>query len=90
MNYDGEWKLAKYASGDVMLFNVKEDPAEQQNRMGDPDCQAIVRRLDAELSSMMLRSITLAHSEKMVGTSWEDVDFGRGEWQRTYPKPIGR
>ena len=39
MNYDGEWKLAKYASGDVMQFNVKDDPAEQINRIDHSDCQ---------------------------------------------------
>tara|TARA_B100000749_G_scaffold274460_1_gene258761 strand:- start:151 stop:1611 length:1461 start_codon:yes stop_codon:yes gene_type:complete len=89
MNYNGEWKLAKYASGDVMLFNVKEDPAEQLNRIKHPNCQEIARQLDAELTSMMLRSIAQAHSEKVIGTSWEDLEFGDGGWQRIYPMPIG-
>jgi arylsulfatase A-like enzyme len=88
MNYDGEWKLAKYSSGEVMLFNVKEDPGEQNNRIGDPECQEIYRQLDGELSSHMLRSINLAHAEKLVNASWEDDDFGAGGWKRTYPQPI--
>ena len=88
MNYDGEWKLAKYASGDVMLFNVTEDPAEQINRIDHSDCQEIRQQLDTELTTMMLRSITQAYSEKRVGTSWTDLEFGAGGWQRTYPMPI--
>jgi len=88
MNYDGEWKLAKYPSGDVMLFNVKDDPGEQNNRINDSECQEIYQRLDGELTAQMLRSINLAHSEKLVKTSWEDDDFGAGGWQRTYPQPI--
>ena len=88
MNYDGEWKLAKYASGDVMQFNVKDDPAEQINRIDHSDCQEIRQQLDTELTTMMLRSITQAHSEKTVGTSWKNLEFGAGGWQRTYPMSI--
>jgi len=90
MHFDGEWKLAKYASGDVMLFNVREDPGEQHNRIDDADCQKIARRLDAELTAEMLRSINLANAEKLVGTSWADERFAERGWQRTYPQPIKR
>lgn len=88
MNYDGEWKLAKYSSGEVMLFNVKDDPGEQDNRIEDPDCQEIYRKLDGELTAHMLRSINLAHAEKQVNASWEDDGFGAEGWQRTYPQPL--
>ena len=85
MNYDGEWKLAKYASGDVMQFNVKDDPAEQINRIDHFDCQEIRQQLDTELTTMMLRSITQAHSEKTVGTSWKNLEFGAGWFAANLP-----
>lgn len=88
MNYDGEWKLSKYANGVVQLFHVKEDPGEQENCASDPECWSIFRRLDAELTAQMLRSINAAHAEKLVDTTWEDRDFGRGGWKRRYPQPI--
>ena len=88
MIYDGVWKLSKYTTGLVQLFNVKEDPGEQINRIDDPDCFKIFRQLDAELTAQTMRSINKAHAEKLVNTSWEDRDFGRGGWQRTYPQPI--
>jgi arylsulfatase A-like enzyme len=88
MNYDGQWKLSKYTTGVVQLFNVKDDPGEQNNRVDDPECFEIFRRLDAELTAQTMRSITAAHSEKLVNTSWDDLEFGRGGWKRTYPQPI--
>jgi len=90
MNFDGEWKLAKYASGVVQLFNLKEDPQEQHDRSADPMCMEVYRRLDAELTAQMLRSIQAAHGEKFVGSEamWDNESFGREGWQRTYPHPI--
>ncbi len=88
MNYDGEWKLSKYTTGVVQLFNVKEDPGEQNNRVDDLECFKIFRKLDAELTAQTMRSINAAHAEKLVNTSWEDLEFGRGGWKRTYPQPI--
>ncbi len=72
-----------------MLFNIVEDPGEQINQIDNPECQAIMQRLDGELTSMLLKSISSSHSEKQVGASWEDLEFGRGGWERTYPRPIG-
>ena len=88
MNTDGVWKLAKYATGDVMLFNVEEDPGEQHNRAEDPSCQEVLRRLDAELTVETMRSIVSANSEKGVGTDWADPSFAKTGWERTYPLPI--
>lgn len=90
MNFDGTWKLVKYATGDGFLFNLEEDPSEQRNRIDDPDCRAVYRRLDTELTQEMLRSITDSHHEKLVACKklYDDPAFGREGWQRAYPQPI--
>ena len=66
-------------------FNVKDDPAEQINRIDHSDCQEIRQQLDTELTTMMLRSITQAHSEKTVGTSWKNLEFGAGWFAANLP-----
>jgi hypothetical protein len=88
MAFDGEWKLVKYASGDVLLFNLKEDPQEQENCAGEEECQSIYLRLDAALSAEMLRSINDAHSDKVVAhiTLYDNEEFGQAGWERTYPE----
>jgi arylsulfatase len=90
MNYDGEWKLARYSNGYAALFNIIEDPAEQNNRIDDPASQKIRSKLDAELNARIIRSINLAHAEKNHSTSWEDPAFcqGEGQWNRIYPQPV--
>jgi hypothetical protein len=47
-NFDGEWKLAKYATGESVLFNLIDDPDEQRNLAPDPDYSELFRRLDIE------------------------------------------
>ena len=86
---DGTWKLSKYTTGTVQLFNIQEDPGEQNNRINDPACWPIFRQLDTELTAQLLKSITAAHAEKDVHTSWEDMNFAQGGWQRQYPQPLG-
>ncbi len=90
MNYDGCWKLARYSNGYAALFNVDEDPGEQNNRIDDPECQDSRSRLDAELTTRIIESINAAHIEKAHQTSWEDPVFcqGEGRWERDYPNPI--
>ena len=90
MNFDGTWKLVKYATGETLLFNLEEDPTEQHNRIDDPDCQAIYRRLDTELTQEMLRSIVDSHHEKRVAYTalYNEAEFGQKGWQRVYPQPF--
>ena len=90
MNCDGSWKLVRYTNGWSALFNVDEDPGEQLNRIHDADCQEIRERLDRELTTWYLSSITKAHEEKNHQTDWEDPVFAKGEggWKRIYPQPI--
>ncbi len=88
MIYDGRWKLAKYAGGIMQLFDTEIDPHEQENRIDDPECHAMYRRLDSKLTAEMLRSIYRANDEKRVRARWDDRDFARRGWKRRYPQPI--
>ena len=88
MNFDGTWKLVRYAGGAQLLFNLAEDPGEQINRLADPACAGVARRLDAELTEELLRSVGAANSEKLVAHAqlYDNPDFGRPGWQRRYPQ----
>lgn len=50
MAFDGRRKLAKYATGEVLLFDLKTDRLEQTNLAGDPAHVARYRQLDIELT----------------------------------------
>ncbi len=91
MNYDGRWKLVRCSNGWGALFDVEEDPAEQYNRIEDPDCQSVRERLDRELAAQLLISIDRAHAEKNHDTDPFDPAFGDGQggWNRVYPQPLG-
>jgi arylsulfatase A-like enzyme len=88
MAFDGEWKLIKYASGEIHLFNLREDPTEQRNRVHDPACCEIYLRLDAELARELSRSTLASHRDKQVAHTqlYDDPAFGQEGWQRTYPQ----
>ena len=90
MHFDGEWKLVKYASGEMLLFNLLEDPMEQRNRIDEGDCQSVYRRLDAELTRQLLDSTNAGHHEKQVAHTqlYNEEDFGKRGWQRSYPLSI--
>lgn len=88
MAFDGTWKLAKYASGDTLLYNLEEDPGEQLNRYRDPDCRDILHRLDTALTTRLVQSIRDSNAEKTVDGQtglWQDDAFGRLRWRRNYP-----
>ena len=88
MLFDGEWKLCKYAGG-THLFNLREDPTEQQNRARDPVCADLLQRLDVELTAAIMRSMGEAFFPRSVYTysHSSSLDFGRVGWNRTYPMP---
>lgn len=92
MAFDGRWKLCKYATGDQHLFDLEEDPTEQNNRLLDPDASEIRLRLDDLLTQEIMRSSSLAFEERRVYTGnsmWNDDIFGREAWVRPYPQKIG-
>jgi arylsulfatase len=88
MAFDGRWKLAKYAHGKAMLFDLAEDPQEQRNLIDDGASARSYRHLDAALVDGMMASIPDSHRDKMVYVQdlSADGDFGRAGWQRTYPR----
>jgi arylsulfatase len=88
MCFDGEWKLVKYASEGSLLFNIKDDPQEQHNRIDDPACAEIARRLDGELAREVMRSVTAGHSDLVVAHTalYDEEGFGQPGWRRTYPQ----
>ena len=45
----GPWKYADLEGEDRLLFNLEDDPLEQNNRASDPACAGIVAELDAAL-----------------------------------------
>ncbi len=88
--YEGPWRLSKYATGETLLFNVREDPQEQRNLAGDARSLDVYRQLDAELTAWMMRAIVDAHRPQRVYTRdlSQDPAFGREGWQRSYPQPL--
>ncbi len=90
MIYDGQWKLCKHASGEVLLFNLSEDPNEQHNLMKDSRYQEEYARLDAELTREIMDSMALSHESKRVYSKdlAGNPAFGKEDWQRPYPRNI--
>jgi arylsulfatase A-like enzyme len=90
MIFDGEWKLAKYDTGEIVLFNLKDDPNEQNNLVSAPAWSHVYRRLDAELTQELLESYRISLHDRLVqsGDMSQSAGFGREGWQRTYPAPI--
>ncbi len=91
MIFDGTWKLCKYATGETLLFNLADDPHEQRDRFGEPDCWEIYRQLDTALTQSIMDSIKEANYDRRVDAQnamWSNPAFGQRGWQRTYPQPV--
>lgn len=88
---DGRWKLSKYATGEQHLFDLENDPHEQQNRLDDPAAAAVRLALDTLLTQEIMRSASQAFDDRRVYTGnsmWNDDQFGKEAWARTYPQAI--
>jgi len=91
MNFDGRWKLHKYATGELLLFDLEADPDEQHNLVGDPAHLQKYLELDAELTREIMRSLSVSHVDKGLDPNnvlWSNENFGKQNWQRTYPNSI--
>ena len=88
MMFDGEWKLVRYPGGS-QLFNLRDDPTEQQNLALDPSCARTRERLDTELWRQLNHGVNDAHFSNRVYTTSHSSsrEFGRVGWERTYPMP---
>ena len=87
---DGEWRLAKYGTGEALLFHTAEDPDEQCNLYDDPASLAIRSRLEAELTQAIMASLHEANHERRVYVRdlSQETWFGREGWQRPYPRRV--
>lgn len=92
MIYDGEWKLAKYSTGEVLFFNLANDPTEQKNLLNDPQHKEKYLALDALLTQEVMRSFCESHEAQRVynNTLSSDPGFGKEGWQRRYPQDISQ
>ncbi len=90
MNFDGRFKLHKYASGDEMLYDLENDPGEQRNLVSDPAYAETRRRLDAELSTEVMVSMAQAMHDRLAhtGDMAQDPAFGKEGWIRPWPHAV--
>ncbi len=89
MNFDGQYKLHKYSTGEVLLFDMEHDPQEQRNLATIDDYQNVLRRLDAELTAHVMESVQDSWHDRLAqnGDMSQDPAFGREGWQRPWPHP---
>jgi len=90
MNYDGKWKLSRYATGETTFFNLVSDPTEQVNLANDPSYFQTISRMDQEIAEEIMGSIKYAVHDRLVhgGDLSQDKRFGSEGWQRSWPVPI--
>jgi len=88
MIQEGPWRLAKYATGEQLLFNLEADPQEQRNLIADAGCRTVLRDLDARLTGAIMRSMVDARFAERVYTRdlSQSPVFGYEGWQRPYPR----
>lgn len=61
---DDRWKLCKYRSGSVHLFDLEGDPLEQRNLAADPGHRSRLRELDAVMFERLLSSLAAAFGDQ--------------------------
>ncbi|MDF2562435.1 MAG: Choline-sulfatase [Microbacterium sp.] len=88
MAYDGRWKLHKYATGEILLFDLENDPFEQRNLVRDPAHLEVFLRLDQALTVEVLDSLKVLTDDRAVPVGWSVDAFGRRGWERPYPNPL--
>ncbi|MCC6629964.1 MAG: sulfatase-like hydrolase/transferase [Chloroflexi bacterium] len=87
----GRWRLAKYATGEQVLFDLEGDPDEQRNRIDDPAVTGVRRDLDARLTAAIMAMMVESHFAQRVYLRdlSSSPSFGREGWQWRYPRPVG-
>jgi hypothetical protein len=87
---DGRWRLAKYATGEAVLFDRDQDPDEQRNLYGEPSYLTVRTRLEAELTQHLMACMREANHDRRVYVRdlSQTTAFGREGWQRPYPRRI--
>ena len=89
MNFDGRYKLHKYSSGEVFLFDISEDPDEQNNLANSLKHRKIVERLDRELTHKIMESVSFSMHDRLgqPGDMSQSDKFGLEGWSRPWPHP---
>jgi arylsulfatase len=87
---DGRWRLAKYSTGEAVLFNRRQDPDEQKNLYYDAAHLEVRSQLEAELTQYLMASMREANHDRRVYVRdlSQKTWFGREGWQRPYPRRI--
>jgi hypothetical protein len=87
MNFDGRYKLHKYRTGEVLLFDMLNDPQEQVNLYENPEFAGVVRRLETELMQELMSSIESSMDDRLAqnGDMSQDPTFGYESWTRPWP-----
>ena len=89
MNYDGQFKLHLYRSGESLLFDLANDPDEQVDLIDDPAYADVRHRLEEEMRLEVMHSIEACTQDRLAqrGDMSQDPAFGREGWRRVYPYP---
>jgi len=89
MNFDGRYKLHKYRTGEILLFDMLNDPDEQVNLYENSEFSDITRRLETELTQELMASIESSMDDRLAqnGDMSQDPTFGLESWVRPWPSP---
>ena len=86
----GPWKLTDYEQGVTELFNLEDDPLEQNNRIADPALRGIVDDLFGRMRREVYDGVLFANHDRVYDATndlYLDPVFSRRGWQRPYPRP---
>lgn len=92
MLHNGRYKLQKYYTGECLLFDLAEDPLEQNNLVKDPSAFKHYLEMDAELTAQLMAMLIKGREHTTVIGPHGPVgvgDYNREGWNRTYPHPVG-
>jgi len=89
MLFDGRWKLAKYRTGDVHLFDLVNDPQERHSLAHDPQHLDRLLAMDGRLTQHLLDRMGTSHHVNLPPEAmWNSAAFARKGWTRPYPWPF--
>lgn len=83
---DSKWKYCLYENGQVMLFDMENDPMEQKNLAHVEEYSGVVREYHNIMMKRVMESLNQANFEKTVKA--EGVAGGafcERKWERPYP-----